>query len=222
MHQVLAQGEDEARVRLGELQQHEDLYAIGAVAGLQGEITIVDSKAFVTRVGLSGTVEPLDPEETMATLLMGQSVSRWTTTKLSDDVAPEDFDAAVHSAAAAHGVDMESPFVFVLEGELTDVHLHVLNGACPVHARRHGLEIPEGSKPFEADADRIRGTLVGMYATHGAGSVTHSGTRTHAHVVFVDEATGERVTAHLERVGIASGATLRVPEPTETTPAAQE
>lgn len=222
MHQALAQGDDTARVRLTDLQQYPDLYAIGAVAGLQGEITIVDSEPVVTAVDPSGAPHPLDPATSAATLLMGQSVARWVSTELADDVAPADFDEAVRSAAAAHDVDLAEPFVFVVEGELTDVHLHVLNGACPVHARRHGLELPEGSRPFETDADRIEGTLVGIYATNGAGTVTHSGTRTHVHVVFVDPATGERITAHIERAGVARGAILRVPDVAGTADASRE
>ena len=54
------------------------------------------------------------------------------------------------------------------------------------------------------------GTLIGFYATGREGEMTHHGTRTHIHAVLVHK--GRTITGHVERVSVAAGAALRVPD----------
>jgi len=211
MHQTLALGRHEARVRLADLLAQPDFYAVGAVEGLQGEITILDSVAYVTAVSKDGRVKPLEGPAASATLLAGQAVARWAEISIAEDVAPDRFDDVIRDAAAGQGIDPSVPFMFIVEGALAAVRLHVINGACPVHARVKNLEIAADRRPYEHEWDRLRGTVVGVYAPDAVGKLTHPATRTHAHLIYADEASGLRVTGHLERVGIAEGATLKVP-----------
>jgi hypothetical protein len=136
-------------------------------------------------------------------------VTAWTDHPVAGDIAPEGLDDAIAAAAGAEGTD--EPFVFLVEGAFRDVRLHVIHGACPLHARRNGVELAAGEQPFAGEWDRLEGTLVGVYAENAAGEITHPGTRTHSHLVFTDERTGKRITGHLERVGIEAGAVLRIP-----------
>jgi hypothetical protein len=108
-------------------------------------------------------------------------------------------------------VSLEEPFFFTLEGEFTDVRLHVINGACPVHARMKKIDLPAQSQPFESEQQKMRGRVVGVFAENAVGSLTHPATSTHAHILFEDPNSGKTVTAHLEQVGIGKGATLRLP-----------
>ena len=103
------------------------------------------------------------------------------------------------------------PFVFTIEGEFRQLRLHVINGACPVHARIHQTKIPQGKQPYEREFTRLRGRLVGIYADNAVGELTHPAMKTHLHVVFVDETTGKQLTGHIESTGVFSGATLKLP-----------
>lgn len=210
MHETLAKGEDQARIRLSDLLETQDLYAIGAVEGLQGEITILDSEGIVSSVE-DGQPRALDASTQSATLLVGQTVRTWSNVDLQNGVAPEYVDVFIGDAAAEFGLDTAAPFFFVAEGRFTDVRLHVLNGACPVRARVKMLDIPPNEKPYEMEAENIEGTVVGLYAEDAVGKLTHPATRIHAHLIYVDEESGETVTGHLERVGIAEGSLLKVP-----------
>lgn len=211
MHETLAKGDHQARVNIVDLLAQENFYAVGAVAGLHGEITVLDSAAFVTGVAPGSGLKPLDSTDTAATLLVGQTVPCWSRDVIGDDVPPDRFDGMILTAAAGRGVDASTPFMFIVEGELTDVRIHVINGACPVHARMQKIELTDDRLPFEYEAERIQGTVVGVYASDAVGKLTHPATSVHAHLIYIDESTGEKVTGHIERVGVAAGATVKVP-----------
>lgn len=212
MRQALAEGESQARARLADLMERPHFFAVGALTDLNGEVTILDSAPFATTIGPDGALEHLDAAGQAVTLLVGQSVPSWTGVRLDEDTAPDRFDAAIRDAAVGQGVDVSTPFMFVIEGELTDVRLHVIHGACPLHARMNAIELPEDQRPYEATRAHISGTVVGLYAADAVGKLTHPGTDTHAHIIYVDDESGQRVTAHVERAGIAKGAIVRVPD----------
>ena len=147
-----------------------------------------------------------------ATLLAGAYVPAWRSQAIEEDVSAAEFDRVVHEAALKADVDTSMPFVFTAEGEFSDARVHVINGACPMHARRNNVEIPEAQRPFEGDYKRIRGRLVGVYAENAVGKLTHARTSTHVHIIFEDEALGLRVTGHVESIGLVKGTTLNLPE----------
>jgi alpha-acetolactate decarboxylase len=102
--------------------------------------------------------------------------------------------------------------VFTVEGDFSHLRLHVINGACPLHARLRKIELPEENQPVEVEKEQVRGTLVGVFAKDAVGNITHPATSTHMHLVFQDEQSGKTVTGHVERIGLLKGAVLRLPK----------
>lgn len=216
MHEAVGQRIDHGRIGLAEVVKRPHFYGVGALEGLAGEITIQDSVATVTGVTPDGWPKALPPTGMQATMLAGESVEAWTSQTLDKAVSPRQFDEAIASAASRAGIDDATPFIFTIEGEFTNVRLHIIHGACPLHARMKKLELPPSERPFELEAKTLAGTLVGVYATDSVGKLTHPATTTHAHIIYVDQETGQRVTGHLEHVGLAPGAVLKLPMPDET------
>ncbi len=211
MHETIGRQQHQGRVALAEVLDRPHVYGVGAVEGLRGEITIVDSAAVVAGVARDGSVEPRSPAGVQATLLVGGSVPEWTDVAVAAAVAPDDLDAWVASTAEVAGLDPGAPFLFVVEGTVTDVRLHVINGACPLHARMRKLTLAADERPFELEAGALAGIVAGVYAAGSVGELTHPATSVHAHLVWQDEGAGSRVTGHLERFGLAAGAVLRLP-----------
>jgi hypothetical protein len=100
-----------------------------------------------------------------------------------------------------------------MEGELSSVRVHVIHGACPLHARLRKLDVPKDKLPFEAEFDKVRGRVVGVFAQDAVGNITHPATSTHMHLLFQDAKTGKIVTAHVEQLGFLAGAIVRLPLP---------
>ena len=212
MREAIGHQKSEGRVHLSEIVAKPHFYGIAALEGLGGEITVFDSSPTVTRVGAGRALSAVDGGDLQATLLAGAYVPSWRAHTIDNAIpAGEEFDDAVRTAASDAGVDTSKPFVFTADGEFHDVRLHVINGACPLHARLHDSEIPDAQKPFEAEFATLRGRIVGIYAEDAVGKLTHPDTSTHVHVIFQDEASGEIVTGHVERIGLPARATLNVP-----------
>ncbi|HRK32326.1 MAG TPA: acetolactate decarboxylase [Tepidisphaeraceae bacterium] len=211
MHETIGQRQFQPRVDVADVVGKPHFYGVGAAEGLKGEITVLDSVAVVTRVAPDGTPQPVATAGTKATLLVGQSVDSWTQHPLADAVSHERFDETIGAMAIGAGIGPAEPFVFVVDGAFTDVRLHVINGACPIHARMKKQEIAEGEQPFELNVNNVSGTLVGIYAADSVGRLTHPGTATHTHLIYTDPATGHRVTGHVERVGLARGVSVKLP-----------
>ena len=213
MHEAIGQKQHQGRVELKKLVGRPHFYGVGALKELTGEATIVDGNVTITRVDDNGQLKASEakPVEESATLLVGAYVPAWTKHKVAKDVLPDDFDKYIADQAKSAGISVSDPFVFTVEGEFRDVRLHVINGACPLHARLKKIDLPKENQPFEAELEQVRGTIVAVYAKDAVGDITHPATATHMHLVFKEEKSGKMVTGHLEQVGLMEDAILRFP-----------
>jgi alpha-acetolactate decarboxylase len=210
MREAIGQGQSGGRIRLGDVADREHFFGVGAVTALGGEVTVEDSQIRVTRVGADGGPEPIpgDPSEIAATFLFGTSVAEWLRFPLDDAVPADDVDAMIGAHVNRAGIDEAEPMVFQVVGTFRDVRVHVISGACPLHARRAGVTLDEWQRPFEGTYESISGTIVGVYAKGKAGVLTHPGTSTHMHLIYVESEAGATVTAHVEQVSFAPGGVL--------------
>lgn len=214
MHEAIGQQQHQGRVQLKTLVDQPHFYGVGALARLEGEATILDGKATVTRVDAEGTLKPAESGQLdeSATLLVGAYVPSWTEHKSVKNVTPDDFDTYLAEVAVKAGLDDSKPFLFMLEGEFSKVSFHVINGACPMHARLRKIDLPKEKQPFEAELEKVSGSIIGIFAKDAVGDITHPDTSTHMHLVFKDGRTGKMVTGHVEQVGLSEGMILRLPK----------
>lgn len=214
MREAIGSRQHHGRVALREIVERPHFYGVAALERLSGEATIYDGQVTVTRVESDGKLVStnLSNADLQATLLVGAYVPAWTEYHVPRHVSPDELDAFIAEVAAKAGIDTSQPFVFTVEGELLDLRWHVIHGACPMHARLHKLELPKEQRPFESEQERTHGTLVGVYAADAVGNLTHPATSCHTHVLLQDADQPQRITGHVEQVGIAQGATLRLPK----------
>ena len=209
MREVIGQKQHQGRVALADVEKLQHFYAVGAMEGLSGEVTVLDSQAVATRVESKDQILPIEDPEVQATMLIGRSVAKWDEYQVDADVPADEFDDYLAKLAKDNDIDLSSPTIFTVEGEFSDCCFHVINGACPVHAEMHGVEMAENDRPYKTVQPTIRGTLVGVYALNAAGVITHPGTTTHTHIVFSRPGSTQQLTGHVESAGIVSGSVLR-------------
>jgi alpha-acetolactate decarboxylase len=213
MREAIGQQQHQGRVELKKVVERPHFYGVAALAKLAGEATILDSQATVTRVTAQGGLEPAEaPLAEQATLLVGAYVPNWTEHKAGTNVAPDALEQFLEEAAGQAGIETSRPFVFALEGDFSNLHLHVINGACPMHARLKNITLPKEQQPFEVALDKVAGAVFGVFAKDAVGDLTHPATSTHMHLVFKDEQTGEMITGHVEELGLLQGAVLKLPK----------
>ncbi len=214
MHEAIGQQHHQGRATFAELLKQPHFFAVAALEGLRGEATVVDGQLTVTRVDAQGRLLPVtDPNgELQATLLVGGYVDSWSEHVVPQDVPADKFDDYIAEVAGQSGIDLSQPLVFTLEGTFQHLKLHVINGACPLHARLKQLDLAAEERPFEAEFGEIDGTVVGIFAKDAVGKLTHPATSTHNHLVFTDPASQSRATGHIEQAGIGKGSVLRFPK----------
>jgi len=215
MRQVLGLGQHEGRIQLRELKSKPHCVAVGALAHLAGEITILDGQITISRVGDNGklrtqTAEPPLRDE-KAAMLAAAHVPEWTSHAIPHDVKADAVEQYLVEAAKHAGIDPSKPFPFVIEGELVGLEIHVINGACPMRAKRLNLEIPTDKQPYWKLRKKTAGRIVGFYVQDGEHRMTHHGTKTHMHAL-VKDGDGRQHTGHVERVGILANAKLSLPK----------
>jgi len=202
---ALHDGQTQGRVSLAHAVAKPHAFGIGALEGLTGEVAIFDGQCSMALPDDHGSVSVAhEPDEYRATLLTIAYVPTWNTVDVSRNVEPDDLDGYVRDMAVRQGLDPSRPFPFVIEGEFSTLHAHVINGECPMQASAVG-----DHRPYRLDRDSASGTLVGIYAENSAGNLTHHDSCTHMHIISADES---QVTAHVEQVGLKAGAHLRVPK----------
>ncbi len=214
MHEAIGKQQHQGRVQLSELVKQPHFYAVAALEGLAGEVTIRDDKVIITGVGSDGKLVPLEDADgnRQATMLVGAYVPSWTRHSVSKTVSPQDFNQFIADTASAAGIDTDKPFIFSLEGEFTDISLHVIHGACPIHARMQKIDLPKNKRPFESNLKKVSGTIVGVYAKDAVGNLTHPATSTHVHLIYKDEATGNLLTGHIEKIAVSNGTVVMLPK----------
>lgn len=206
MREVMREGRTERRIALAAVVARPHAYAVGAMEGLAGEVTIVDGEVLIARVEEGSLrVESAAPtSDVAAALLTLAHVDRWAEAPLPAAHGRE-LESHIESAARSLGIDTTRPFPILLEGDAIGLEMHVVNGYCP-----HGTDpATMNAQPWQWSSESPgRALLVGFYASNAEGVMTHHGSNMHLHAVL-DCGQGT-ITGHVDRVEVGAGTTLRV------------
>ena len=213
MREVMREGKSQPRVALKDIAVDPGAVAVGALAGLNGEITIVNGGVWVARpdgIAVRITGPKAQPGDHATFLTIGRAANGWQSVSIDAPLSGTSLEAFIESAARAHGIDTSQPFPFIIEGELSGLSLHVINGYCPIAHNPATMD----AQPYRYASDgHMPGVIAGIYARDAAGVLTHHGTSVHMHALFDDSQSdaGQTITGHVESVVINSGGVLRVP-----------
>ncbi len=213
MHETLAMKKFAGRVVLADLLKKPNFFAVGALEGLMGEVTIIDGKVVATEVDSNGQAKPVEGplEKRQATLLLGSYITEWSQIRITTDMSRPEFEAFITAAIAKSDLNPQEPIVFRVSGILNHARMHVIHGACPLHARMNKINLAKESQPYEHTLHKVDATVVAVFAKDAVGKITHPDTQIHAHLVHKVSA-GQAITGHLEDFSVGSGASLWLPK----------
>lgn len=197
LREVLRDGQKQGRVALTSTLT-PDAVGLGALAGLEGEIAVLDGEARLGRAtGERAGNEPAATEDQAAFLVLAR-VPAWRTTQLDAQLSIATLDPRAFGAAEARTIP------FLVQGDFADLEMHVLRGRCP-YVEDDGA----GEPPLRMTYPRARGTLVGFWTSEPPGVLTHHDSNVHVHVVLAGP---DGVVAHVDSVRVLAGAKVSVPE----------
>jgi hypothetical protein len=190
MRNVMQKHDYSAHFDMATLKKTPHLYALGPVEGLNGEITVFDSKPSVAIVH-GGKIKVEESFPKAAFLVYGQ-VTKWQEVSLPLNVTTmEQLETSVGKAAQEKGLDAEKPFPFLVKGTAGLLSYHIVSKGEHV--------------PFQAKAQPVE--VLGFYSTHDQGVFVHHGTNIHLHFRTKDE----NVSGHIDDLTLKPGAVLLLP-----------
>jgi alpha-acetolactate decarboxylase len=196
-----------ATASLDTLLPDSRLDAIGALADLAGEVTVVGGRVWLAYPAGADSArnEVTDRSSAAATLLVSARVPAWRAVPVDSAIAFEAIDARIAALAAAAGLDVETRLPFRVTGTFTDLDFHVVDGRLLQGGGDSHADHLAASTRLHRDA--ATGTLVGFYSAHDHGVFTHMGSNTHLHVAL-EEPTAS---GHVDHVTIPAGAVVHFP-----------
>jgi len=191
-------------VALSALLPDSSLYAVGALAELSGEVTVLAGVAYLSYPDAEGArTEVATRTDVGAALLVASSVTQWQAVVTERPIPFEFLDEEIGRMALSAGVDSGDRLVFLVEGEVEELEWHVIDG------RQLGAG-PSSHEAHRAAAvkerrERAPAVLVGFYSESDQGVFTHMGSKTHIHCVVEDSLSA----GHVDHVVIPTGVTVR-------------
>jgi acetolactate decarboxylase len=188
---VLA-GDVSGKIALESLAGGRNLYALGPVEGLRGEVTIFDNEPCVSRV-VHRSIEVDASFEPRACFLVYAHVRGWVEVPCGAPIeGMERLETMAVKRAAEHGIDVTEPFPFRLTGLAERLALHVLD-------KRDGLphtpELHEQAKVrFSFHGEPVE--VLGFFSSQHRGIFTPRESNVHMHARLRDG----RVAGHVDDV----------------------
>ncbi len=202
MKNVMRKGELQASIALDTISDKSNLYGLGPLEYLRGEILILDGKAYQSLVSSDSTMIVEETYNIKAPFFGYATIPEWNEVKL-----PEHIQNITDLELYLDEITKSSPrpFFFKLEGTVDTASIHIVN-------------LPEGSKvssPQEAHQGMVNYELedeevviVGFFSTEHQTIFTHHDTYVHLHLITADR----KQMGHLDAVSFKKGTmTLYLP-----------
>lgn len=198
-------GDARPRADLREIEFGPGTFAIGPLAGLRGEITVVDGNAYIARIEDDRETVESDVDREAPFLVLGH-VASWQALPLPDQVRDvAELERWLPDAAASAGLRQGEPFPFKIETADSSVGYHVISNPDPGdQVDRPHRELMRFFTIVERPV-----VLLGVHSENHAGVFTHHGASTHIHVVGGD---GLR-SGHVDELNLGPGSVVYLPVP---------
>jgi len=198
-------GRADAKLSLAELADLHDLYALGPVAGLDGEITVLDSQPHVSQVRGGANEYVIDRTFNHgAIFLVWAQVREWDDLHIADSVSSyQELESVVHESARQQGIDTDQPFPFLMAGTPRELVWHInvdRTGGQPITP-----DLFRESKQQHILRDRPV-EIFGVHSRSHGGVFMSEGLKIHIHFVSRDGA----ASGHIDAI-VPGALTLRLP-----------
>jgi acetolactate decarboxylase len=196
-------GDVSGKVPLQQFIERKNIYAVGPVAGLDGEITAIDGKFHIARVK-HGEIKTDGDPSTTASFLVWSEVSAWKQpvvlgTKVDNHAQLE---KQIEFLAVKEGVDTTKPFPFIIEGTIESVDYHIL-----VPKKSHKADASHIDSAKKILSKGVAAKIIGFFSKHHEGIFTHRGSAAHLHVL---ESNGN--SGHVDEIVLNAETRVSFPE----------
>jgi acetolactate decarboxylase len=213
---IFTTGKASSVISLETLSGQQGLYAMGPIDGLDGEITIFDSKPYITQV--RGADYVLDTTlKHGAFFLVWTSQSKWTDVPVPNTVKGYvDLQMFVKMQAQAAGLDVSKPFPFLLSGTPVELKWHINVDRTEGKPITNELFV-KSKAPFITKNEPV--DIIGFYSESHAGVFLTqytqvikegSGMKNAIHIHLISRTS--KASGHIDDLTFGDGMVLRLPK----------
>lgn len=197
-------GDIRGHVDLEPLAPLSDLYGLGPLEKVSGEVTILNSEATIATVTDDGSINIASGFNHRACFLVYSQVPQWQKVALPEEVIDEkSLEAALPELAAEYGINPSVPFPFLLRGQPDRLIFHVLN---KTDGLPHSPELHEKAKiKFTLEDTGVE--IIGFYSSEHRGIFTPGHSAIHIHLRSTDGA----ASGHVDTLSFPGGIELFLP-----------
>ncbi|MEJ8844330.1 acetolactate decarboxylase [Lacibacter sp. H375] len=204
MKNVMWKGKLYGNINLDTISNKANLYGLGPVEYLAGEILIIDGKSYKSTVTSDSTMKVEETYNIKAPFFGYANISNWTEQILPDSIQTiQQLETYLDKATK----NSPRPFMFKLIGAVEQATIHILN-------------LPKGSKVSSPDEvhqvqknyklKNEQTEIIGFFSTEHKAIFTHHDTFLHMHLMTTDL----QKMGHLDEVLFKKG-TMKLYLPTE-------
>lgn len=204
LNSIMQQGDLSAKISLDSLSRKRNLYALGALEDLKGEILILDGVPCISyeendQIKIDRTFKR------KASLLIYAQVKKWKEFRLPITIRTyRELEYFIGKTAEEYGMDMNKPFPFKLEGTPISTHWHIVNA--DESNVNQNFESHRNSG-LEGIAFEGRIEALGFYSRNHQGVFTHQSSNMHIH--FRNKKA--TIAAHVDEMKLVSNMILLLP-----------
>lgn len=199
---MMMKGDVSGTIDLAAIAKVPHMYAVGALEGLQGEVTLIDGAATLVSVRDGKQTISQTPQGKASVLVYAQ-VKQWKKISLPKSIESlADLETFVVEAARKEGIIVDRPFPFVVKGIVAEAKYHVLRHPGEVKDPRELHD--KAQVPFTLRAKNLE--LVGFYSDKHLGIFTCQ-SNLHVHLRTADGSES----GHLDEVRLGEGMVLCLP-----------
>jgi acetolactate decarboxylase len=199
----MVDGDLSAHINLDTLNKTH-LYGLGPVAGLEGELVVIDGKIYSTYKDGSKIVSQQN-KISLAAMLVYSKVEKWKEISVHSVVKNyTELEALIKQTAQKNGYNTEKPFAFKIKSSPSKTAYHVIDW-------KPGTEhTMDNHKQFAYSGTFSNESmlLLGFYSPHHKSIFTHHTTNMHVHILEKKSGT----IGHLDDIQIDSSITIYLPE----------
>lgn len=203
MDRIMRQGDLTASIALDTLQHYKNLYGLGPVAGLKGEIAIIDGSYYRSYV-YNGEIITTQTRALKAAMLVYADIKEWSAPKTLDTAVNSlaDLEQVIYASAKEHGLDVRKSFPFLIKLKRGSIHFHVIDwqeGTVHTQANHKQFAVSGERKNEET-------VVIGFYSATPGTFTTHN---SNIHMHFINGS--KTLAAHVDDVLFEEGFSLQFP-----------
>ncbi len=202
---IMHKGDVSAKADLSDLRKENHIYAIGACENLKGEILILDSNPYISRVENDESV--IDQSfNSKAALLVYAKVASWKSVSIPENIKSySELERFVAESAFKSNIDTNEAFPFMISGIAHGLSYHIIDWEEGDSVHTHEKHVKSG---IHASMLRPEVDVLGFYSNKHHRIFTHHSTNIHAHMRTTDG----QIAAHLDDMVLGEGMKLMIPQ----------